>query len=149
MQINNGLYFLHEHPWSATSWNYRAMQDLVRRKGVRTIRGDMCTFDMRQEDGRGIARIKKPTGFLTNSEMIAKQLSRRCTGGHRHIPLVGGRAKQAQIYPDKLCVAIITGLVEQMIKDERITAGGIGSMVPDEKLEGDGQEFWDDLSGEA
>ena len=146
IQMNNGIYFLHEHPWTATSWNYKPMQNLMQKNGVIKVRGDMCMFDMVQEDGEGVGQIKKPTGFVTNAPEIAKQLQRVCNGRHRHIQLVGGRAKCAQVYPDKLREALITGPVEQMKEDGRIIAGYIGAVVPDEKLD---DEFWDDLSGEA
>ena len=44
-----------------------------------------------------------PTGFMTKSVEIARQLERKCDGMHRHIVLVGGRAKQAEVYPEELC----------------------------------------------
>ena len=33
---------------------------------------------------------------------------------HRHVHLVGGRAREAQVYPDKLVAAILKGLTRQM-----------------------------------
>ena len=53
---------------------------------------------------------KKPTGFLTNSAHIPEELNHRCPGDHIHIPLMGGRAAEAAIYPDKLCEAVCRGL---------------------------------------
>ena len=65
--------------------------------------------------------MKKPTRFLTNSEHIGKALSLRCTGQHRHIELTGGgRTRRSEVYPDALCRAILTGLVNQMNHDDRI-----------------------------
>ena len=95
IQIKNQLYFLHEHPWRARSWKEEEMRQLLAIPGVVKVRGDMCQFDMIQEDGQGIGRIRKSTGFATNSPQIAAQLSRVCQGGHRHIQLISGRAKAA------------------------------------------------------
>ncbi len=67
-----------------------------------------------QKDGDGIALVRKPTGFMTNSLEIDRQLERKCDGMHRHIVLVGGRAKQAEVYPEELCKGILKGLMDQM-----------------------------------
>ena len=64
--------------------------------------------------------IKKPTRFLTNSTYVGKALSLSCRGQHRHIELTGGgRARRAEVYPDELCRAILTGLVNQMRHEDR------------------------------
>ena len=85
---------------------------------VRTIllRIDMCSFGkdthVHKTDGeRG--PVLKPTGFLTSSWCIAKELNMRCGGDHKHVPLVGGRAAGAAIYPPELCRAICQRLVRQ------------------------------------
>ena len=54
---------------------------------------------------------------------------RTCTGQHRHIQLIGGRAKKAEVYPPKLCKAIIEGLVGQMEEDGKIEKGCIGTIM--------------------
>ena len=115
-----GLYFLHEHPHNAKSWGNALMQELLRKEGVYRVRGDMCTWGMKQCDQEGEGLIKKPTGFLTNSREIAKILESLCNGDHRHIELIGGRAKSAEVYPDELCKDILKGLTNQMKVDERI-----------------------------
>ena len=107
----------------------------------------MCQFDMMQEDGQGVARIKKTTGFATNAPELAKRLLRTCTGQHRHILLMGGRAKKAEIYPPKLCKAIIEGLVSQMQEDGKIEKGCIGTIMAIDALD-DYTQYWDDVSGE-
>ncbi len=65
--------------------------------------------------------VKKPTGFLTSSKYIAIELDKRCDGGHAHLPLVGGRATAAQVYPDMLCEAICRGVVNQKKFDKSNT----------------------------
>ena len=87
--------------------------------------------------------VKKPTGFLTNSFGIARELEQSCNGLHSHVHLVGGRAHRAEVYPDELCYRILKGLVNQMKMDGRIQEGCIGMMCPEEKT------AWDDQTGEA
>ena len=64
MQMDNGLYFLHEHPWGASSWKNEKIMKLLNNPKVQRIRGDMCEFGMSQCDELGEALIKKPTGFM-------------------------------------------------------------------------------------
>ena len=111
------------------------------------VKGDMCEFDMYQEDYKGIGQIRKSTGFATNAPALAKTLSRACSGNHRHIQLIGGRAKKAEIYPPKLCEAIIEGLIKQMEDDGKLEKGCVGTIMAVDPLN-DCKQFWDDVSGE-
>ena len=109
----------------------------------------MCTFGMTQSDAQGEALIKKMTGFMTNSPEIAKQLNSKCSGDHRHIQLFNGRAAKAQVYPDKLCQKIISGLINQMKADGRLNEGEIGATTPMEINAAEIiEQYWDDMSGE-
>jgi hypothetical protein len=144
MQKDQGLYFLFEHPDRASSWRNEKVRRLLKEDGVHRIVGHMCQFGMKQEDERGIGWIRKPTGFMTNSARIAKRLEVQCKDMHRHISLIGGRAKKADVYPDRLCKEIVLGLLDQMKEDGRVQEGSIGSMLVDKN---NGAEFWDDLSG--
>ena len=156
--MSNGLYFLHEHPATASSWKNKHVMDILDRPEVQRIVSPMCAFGMMQEDEEGEALVKKDTAFMTNSRAIAERLERKCGKDHRHIVLIGGRAKRAEVYPEELCRQIIRGLVEQMAEDGRIGAHrgkamlamGIGARDPIE--EGNDQamqsyETWDDVSG--
>ena len=58
----------------------------------------MCRYGMRSTDESGGGRVKKPTGFLTDSIDLRDQLSKKCMGGHNRIQLLGGRAKACQVY---------------------------------------------------
>ena len=156
IQIDNGMYFLHEHPAGAKSWQHEEVKRLLEMPGIKRIVSHMCAFGMMQEDEHGKALIKKPTAFMSNSSEILKRLARKCSGDHRHILLVNGRAKRAEVYPDELCKEIVKGLVDQMVMDHRIKSGCIGVMdqVDDECTLGlldmmdDGRMvFYDDVSG--
>ena len=61
--------------------------------------------------------VKKPTGFVTNSVCVQEALQQRCAGGHRHVHLMGGKAKLAQRYPKNVCRAILRGLRTQLTID--------------------------------
>ena len=87
MQHEAGLYFLHEHPASATSWNTEPVRKIMKLHGVKRVIGHMCAFGMIQEDEKGKALIKKPTGFMSNCPGVLRRLAAKCTGDHRHILL--------------------------------------------------------------
>ena len=85
--------------------------------------------------------------MATNFSFIAEKLAVACKGHHRHIQLVSGRAKRADIYPKKLCRAIVKGLIEQVTHDSIIIRGHIGSVIADDG-EDNYQQYWGDISGE-
>ena len=116
-QREEGRYFLHEHPWLATSWFLPEVAEIMKFDDVQRVRTDMCQFGMTSRTGGvggALGQALKPTGFLTNSSHIATYLSQRCIRDHDHVPLVGGRAAAAAIYPHKLCCAICKGLAAQI-----------------------------------
>ena len=87
---------------------------------MRTYEGDLCCYDLKQIVKGEEFHIKKPTRFMTNSTYVGEALSEKCRGQHRHIELTGGgRTRRAEIYPDRLCRAILEGLVRQMQADGR------------------------------
>ena len=63
--------------------------------------------------------------------------------------MINGRASKAQIYPDKLCRAFLSGLMMQMRADNRIRPGETGCCAKTDEDDKGGidQVFWDDLSG--
>ena len=94
MQHQNGLYFLHEHPFGASSWeneevnNSRSLENVVR------VKSHMCAFGMQEGDDL----VKKPTGFMTKAAKLAENLKKDCSGDHRHVVLIcGGRAKRVEV----------------------------------------------------
>ena len=118
-QRKNGRLFLHEHPWLATSWQMTEIENLLAHEDVQRVQTHMCQFGMTSRIGgvgSELGPVLKPTGFLTNSPCIAKELARLCPRDHKHVALVGGRAAGAAIYPEKLCVAICKGLAAQKIE---------------------------------
>ena len=68
MQMERGMYFIHEHPKKALSWEEHSVKALLRDFRVKLIEGDICMT------GAG----KGKTSFMTNASGIATRLSRRC-----------------------------------------------------------------------
>ena len=60
--------------------------------------------------------MKKETQWVTNSEEVAKIIEGRCNGTHRHVHLINGRARHAQVYPPKLVSAILKGIRNELRK---------------------------------
>ena len=63
MQIKEGRYYLHEHPTSASSWNERCMQDILKHHGNIVTIIHMCAYKMRIPDAQGNEYIYKPAQF--------------------------------------------------------------------------------------
>ena len=98
------------------------------------MKSHMCCFGMTSVDEDGEGLVKKPTRYMTNAPLVAEELEMCCTGDHRHVKLVGGRAAKAAIYPPQLCEAILRGLKRQLISD--------GSIARNEKMMQVCQESW-------
>ena len=122
LQAENGRWFLHEHPNSATSWKMPEMVNLMRELEITKNVAHMCRYGMYSKDANGLGKVKKPTGFITNSSYPADQLGNKCLGGHRHVQLLGGRAQACQIYPDKLCRAMLKGIRLELVHSGVIKA---------------------------
>ena len=78
------------------------MKELINDPRVEVSYADQCQFGLTTKVAAGSDEqgpAKKPTGFLGNYWAIMAELRRVCDGSHVHIPLEGGRAKNAAIYP--------------------------------------------------
>ena len=122
LQMQEGRYFLHERPESASPWEETCVREVLGMKGVNKVIADQCRYGLKSSDKNGEGPARKSTGFMTNSPCIAMQLQRRCPnkGGyniHKHVVLQGGRTKAAQVYPPELCKAIRKGLTKQIAAD--------------------------------
>ena len=53
---------------------------------------------------------KKPTRWASSSSYMLRRLGKGCSGQHVHQQLVGGRAKDAALYPLPLIVEILRGM---------------------------------------
>ena len=57
-----GRKFLHEHPWSATSWSRPSVKEVMALPGVRLVRGDQCRFGASAVDQDGPGLVRPPVG---------------------------------------------------------------------------------------
>ena len=120
---------------------------------------DQCEFGLTSKDKWGRAPAMKPTRFMTNSEWVGNALDRRCQNmwrkpidRHRHVQLIGGRrASEAQVYPRKLCEAIVEGIQRQIECDEwGVVKVKINSVKPEGEEKAprhDEDEFAENTSG--
>ena len=74
-QLRHGRHFLHEHPWSASSWRLFCIDELVKDERVYVVRSDLCRFGMSTVNSEGEKMAaKKRTGFMTSSVRVAEEL---------------------------------------------------------------------------
>ena len=112
--------------------------------------------------------IKKPTGFMTNSPQVAKELEVQCKGqfgacsrpeGGRHVLCSGRVAREAAKYPKELCRAMLKGIRNQLEVDGALKDGCFGVQVADDDAEierqirgaaqGHSGAYRDDLTGQV
>ena len=146
-QVKRGAYFLHEHPEGGISWEHPEMNALAEAPGVRRFVGHGRADSMSAANSVCEDLVLKPTGWLTNSEFIGEEVSRKCPSldnawwehQHRHVQLLSGRASACQVYPSKLRRAILRGLVKQLRYDQDIPKDGVGIVCDDQvDIEGNG-----------
>ena len=121
-QMDAGCYFLHEHPKGARSWEEPVVKELRNDPRVYEVVGPMCRWKMESEDVWGKGLVKKETRWLTNSPHLARTLSGVCSNSqgktwHRHVNLINGRARSAQVYPPLLVRGILEALRNQLAED--------------------------------
>ncbi|CAK0813925.1 unnamed protein product [Prorocentrum cordatum] len=154
-----GRYFLHEHPWSARSWNEDIVKELVAHPGVFTVKGPMCRWGMKLTNPRSGQEefVRKETGWVTNHPGLARRLQGTCSNvdgraeWHRHITLVGGIARFAKVYPPKLVEAVLEELKDTLndvgeLSTAQVQQSGpvpVDAAVPP----GDWTSYWDDVNG--
>ena len=113
VQRKSGRFFAHEHPSTATSWSMPEVLEMLIKEDVELVEVDMCDFGMKSEDAEGVGLVRKRTKILTNSQEVARRVARKCDGGHRHVNLISGRAKRAQLYPRAFSRAFCEGVAAQ------------------------------------
>jgi hypothetical protein len=93
---------------------------------------------MKVDDELGVKKlVMKPTRWLSSSEAMLRRLSSNCQRDHEHGSLLNGKAAQAAVYPDRLCVEILKGMrdtiiendMNQAMKDDEQSQGLINSLV--------------------
>ena len=150
LQMANKRYFLHENPDQAASWQRECIKDILEDKRVERIVGDQCQYGQHSFKGDP---VKKPTGWMSNSKELLKSLDKRCGGrgglcsrreGGRHATASGRVAREAAVYPFRLCRAILRGFRNQLLKDGTLQTGMYGMQGV---FEEDQTKYYDHLTG--
>ena len=151
------------------------MIDMLSREGVFLAKFDFCQLGMVVSKGNvGKGSVKKRTAVMTNSKHLAETLRlAQCDKSHSHVQLVGGKAKQCEVYPEKfaqlICESIKREISDAKWRGQVAEKFEIGPTVerlmavqakmelvePPHEVEGttclrdlyEGQEFVDDVSG--
>ena len=120
IQLSEGRYFLHEHPWSASSWHLPCISELLKDEKILVAKGNTIADDK---------AALKATGWMTNSKFILDELAVLCSS-------------DGKCSPEKLCHPILKGLRKQLNKDKIMFEGELGTVCEDlvEK------EFFQELS---
>lgn len=143
-QYDEGRFFLHEHPKPSGSWDMPEVREIAELPGVFLVESTMCHWSMTIPGREDEGYVRKPTYWLTNSEEIAKMLlldhvcGRDSPVMHRHVQLIGGIAKHAQVYPSRLVKAVLQGLRKQLMSD-----GHLSSFEATETGPSPHEELWD------
>jgi len=162
-QIEEGRLFLHAQPVGSRSWGQPAIQSIQRDRRVRTTVSDLCMFGAaaRSRTATGRAPTQRPTRLMTNSEVLLKEVRRRCAGGHKHQSLAGGRATREE-FPEEfdraVCRAVIKEKRERNMQLRALTEVNLKALkghMPDKEAfheRKEAQEIskalaWDDLTG--
>ncbi len=120
MQDDAGRYYLHENPAQATFWQLACIQRVMGLASTKLVEADQCQYGLMNRDPvKGWGPALKPTKFMTNSLMLARELGLRCDRNHEHVHLMSGRAGPAAKYPQQLCEAICRGLAKQKRMDAK------------------------------
>ena len=109
------LSILHEHP-AALNGKEDVIEALARHPMSNIAIADQCRYGLvtpSEDDPTPMKPAMKPTKFLTNSEMMAPQLQKRCRRDHKHQPPVGDRCKDDSYYLAPLVRAILKGIALQ------------------------------------
>ena len=119
MQHRAGRQFIFEQPQSSRAWNLDEVVKMGYHEGVVRTTFHQCMYGLRAQDQLGLAPAYKPTSVLTNHTALECVLQDKCTGGHRHVQLVGKQAcSRAAVYPRELCAAIVKGAQVIKVKNQ-------------------------------
>ena len=99
LQRKNGRFCAHEHPGTVPSWSLPFVLEMLLRDDVNIVEVDMFDFGTMSSDVVGEGLVRKRTKILTNSDEVAKRVAGKCSKDHKHVNLIGSRAKRAQLSP--------------------------------------------------
>ena len=86
------------------------MAEMLEVPSVSRANGDQCQYGPKAPSG---ALVKKPTGWLSSTR----------PGGGAHVTASGKVAREAAVYPFKLCRDILKGCMRQLQADSKLQQG--------------------------
>ena len=92
-QLEQGRQFLHEHPWTARSWNVECVDKILKHPAVGVTQTHKCRFLMTthiEHRGGEVGPVRKPTGLMSSSSYVLIELDRKCVAARRSY-FLGGR----------------------------------------------------------
>ena len=116
-QYKQDRFFIFEHPASASSWSTKMMQQMLNLEGITTAKFDFCQLGMETMGRSGEAMAaKKRTTVMTNSPNVSEVLRQaQLAGKHSHKQLVGGKAKNCEVYPDTVVELVCEGIRKEIL----------------------------------
>ena len=116
LQYRAGRLFLFEHPVGAHSWGTAMVRQMLELEGVFMSKFDFCCLGMKTIGANGEeAAARKRTTVMTNSKNIADVLRlAQCSGEHKHVPLLDGKAGPCQGYPEKFVKLVCSGILKEI-----------------------------------
>ena len=174
LQTKGNRYFIHEHPMKSAAWKMEEMVAFCAKPEVQSVRVDMCAFGLSATDKEGTGLVEKATRIMSNADAVLERIERRCSNAagtqakHRHVHLISGKAKAAQVYPRALCQCICEGVAAQKkmdrlgvksvplmsmeVMEEVVDVSGVEksdkNVSPSEALHEEAVVAFDDVSGE-
>ena len=119
MQLAAKRHFIHEHPEGSRAWRAKEMVHFMLSPEVDAVTIHMCSYGMKSKDEDGEGLVKKPTRIMSSAPEVLRMIERRCSNEagqaehHRHVHLIQGRAKDAQVYPRELGIMMCNGIAAQ------------------------------------
>lgn len=86
-QVDQGQYQLHGHAATSLLWRQDDAAALKPNHLAKLVICDQCQYGLvtsSADDPAVLLAALKPTNFMTNSEVLASQLERRCKKDHVH-----------------------------------------------------------------
>ena len=89
LQHKAGMHSIFEQPQSSRAWSLDNVTKMATLEGVRKATLHQCMYGLEARDQIGSALATNPCLYFSNHEAFSEVLQKRCTGGHRHVQLVG------------------------------------------------------------
>ena len=145
-QIRAGMYFLHEHPAGAASWEEAPITAVAAHPSVGITTMHQCAYGACNKDG---IPYRKSTKWVSNAPHLLQALGHKCTRDHKHVRLHGNDVKNAQVYGPGICHAILQGIRAQLLNDGILQPGCLGTLAPEEECKAEIWGEYYDVSGNA